>query len=361
MWSRIARVLFAFGLPVLFLWLFFRNIDLREVGRAVDGVAWWGWTLLFLAALVQVLHLTLRAARWRIMLTPIKPGIGFYNLLSTICIGYMVTMLLPGRIGEVLRPVLLASRERITKSGALATVILERILDGICILVLLAAYLIFFFEPSGSEAQAAAEGMAGSWGVILGVLMILSLPVLWALVHFRQGMARILESVYPESRPGGGPLRKIFHGIVDGFEVLKGGRALVGVWAYSFAIWIVIAFSIWFSLLAFHIVIPVAGSVLMQAALAFGIAIPTQGGVGTYEFFGQQALAIFFGVDESRAGAAVLVCHIFAVSPTILMGLWFVWREGLSFRGLTAQARQVARETPAVPQPGGEATGGGSS
>jgi hypothetical protein len=349
MWARIARLLFAVGLPVFFLWLFFRSIDIHQLRNAVAGVSWWGWSLLVIAALVQIVHLVLRSARWRIMLRPMKPEIGFYNLFSTVSIGYLVTMLLPGRIGEVLRPVLLASRERIGKSGALATVLLERIIDGICIVVLLAAYLIFFMEPMAGEAQVAAEGMARSWGVLLGALMVLALPVLWGLVHFRKKAAAVIEAVYPASKPGGVALRTIFHGIVDGFEVLKGGRALIGVWAYSIVIWVLIAFSIWFSLLAFEIRIPIAGSVLMLAALAFGIAIPTQGGVGTYEFFGQQALVLFFGVDQTQAGAAILVLHIFAISPTIILGLIFVWKEGLSFQGLKDQARSVKDNSPSGP------------
>lgn len=368
MWVRTARLMLAVGLPVIFLGLFFFSVHWGEDGlsftpkfswaefsSAVGGVAWWGWALLILAALAQVLHVALRAARWRIMLDPMKSRIGFYNLFSTVSIGYMVTMLLPGRIGEVLRPVMLARRERISVSGTLATVFLERILDGICILALVVVYLFLSTGPAEEGTRSATDGSAGNWGAVIGGLMILALAVLWAFVHYRTKVAALLEWIYPESRPGGGAIHKIFHGVVDGFAVLKGGKALIGVWAYTFAIWCLIAFSIWFSLLAFEIRIPLTGSFLMQAALAFGIAIPTQGGVGTYEYFGQQALAIFFGVDESRAGAAVLVLHIFAISPTILLGLFFVWKEGLSFRGLTAQAKTVepaaALASPAESEP----------
>ena len=110
-------------------------------------------------------------------------------------------------------------------------------------------------------------------------------------------------------------------------------------WAYSFSIWLVIAFSIWFSVKAFGINISPAGSLLLMGALTFGIAIPTQGGVGTYEFFGQQALVRFFNVDPSQAAAAVLVMHVFAISPVIIMGFAFLWKEGLSFSRVASGAR----------------------
>jgi hypothetical protein len=77
----------------------------------------------------------------------------------------------------------------------------------------------------------------------------------------------------------------------------------------------------------------------MLGALTFGIAIPTQGGVGTYEWFGQQALSRFFGVDPSTAAAAILVMHVFAVGPVIIMGFGFLWKEGLSFSGLTSRTK----------------------
>src|SRR5262249_31427940 len=138
---------------------------------------------------------------------------------------------------------------------------------------------------------------------------------------------------------------KIFHNIVDGFEILEGGWTFLLAWAWSFAIWLIIAFSIWFSVKAFGIDISLPGSLLMMAALTFGIAIPTPGGVGGYELLGQQALVLFFGVDPSRAAAAVLVMHVFAISPSILMGFVFLWREGLSFSTVAGGAR-VAEDDP---------------
>ncbi len=354
MWSRIARIVFSVAIPAFFLWLFFRSIDPAELARSVQGVGT-GWLLLIIAALVQVLHVVMRAARWRILMRPLKKNVRWYNLISTVSIGYMVTMLLPGRVGEVLRPILFARREKISKSGALATILLERLIDGLTVILLLAIYLIFFMGSAGGVAQEAARGLRTGWGAALGAAFLLSLPALWALVHYRAAAARLLGRLYPEGRPGGHAVHTIFQGVVDGFEILKGGRALVGIWLYSFAIWTMIAFSIWFSLLAFDIHIPLPGSLIMMAALVFGIAIPTQGGVGTYEYFGQQALTIFFGVDASQAAAAILVMHVFAISPTILMGLWFLWREGLSLGDLRKEARGVAGEVSA----GGQPRGGG--
>lgn len=343
MWSRAARLTVSILLPAVFLGLFFWQTDLGKLRVALAGVGA-GWWLLILAALIQVVHLLIRAARWRILLGPLKKDVGYYNLVSTISIGYLVTMLLPGRVGEVIRPVLLAGRENISKGGALATVLLERLMDALTVASLLAIYLLFFLGGDGDQGLAAAAGLSFGWGVAFGALIVLSFPMLWAVVHFRHRVAAVIGRVLPDRTPAGRIAHKIFHNIVDGFEILKGGRTLVAAWAWSFTIWLIIAFSIWFSVKAFGINISLPGSLLMTAALTFGIAIPTPGGVGGYEFLGQQALVRFFGEDPSRAAAAVLVMHVFAISPSILMGFVFLWREGLSFSRVASGARAAAIE-----------------
>ncbi|HZE89802.1 MAG TPA: lysylphosphatidylglycerol synthase transmembrane domain-containing protein [Verrucomicrobiae bacterium] len=360
MWSRALRLSASILLPAVFLYLFFRGIDLARLGESLRNVGA-GWWLLLLAAGVQVVHCFLRAARWRILLGPLKKDVGYYNLISTISIGYMVTMLLPGRLGEVLRPVLLAGRENISKGGAIATILLERLMDALTVASLFAIYLIFFLGPEGGMGREAAAGMSVGWGVAMGLFIVLAFPLLYAVVHFRARVASLLERVVSPASRTGETIHKIFHTVVDGFQVIKGGRALIAAWSYSYLIWLVIAFSIWFSVKAFGIDLPLSGSLLMLGALTFGIAIPTQGGVGTYEWFGQQALTRFFGVDPSAAAAAILVMHVFAVGPVIIMGFAFLWKEGLSFSGITAGVRSgggspapgpEAQETPLpAPQP----------
>jgi uncharacterized protein (TIRG00374 family) len=385
MLSRRIRLAAALGFSGLFLYLFFCDVhpwllvlalrdggalgpclctpkfDGARIAGALRGVGA-GWWLLFLAALIQILHCALRAWRWRILLGPLKKDIGFHNLFSTVAIGYMISFVTPGRIGEVVRPVLLAGREKISKGGTLATVLLERLMDALTVAMLFATYLIFFLGPAGGRGQEAAAGLDWRWGAALGAAIVLSFPVLWAVVHYRRRVAGILSRVVPETTRTGHAVHGVFHSIVDGFEVLKGARALAAAWGYSFLIWGIISFSIWFSVRAFGISIRPQDSLLMLGALTFGIAIPTQGGVGTYEWFGQQALTRFLGVEPSQAAAAVLVMHVFAISPVILLGFYYLWKERLSFsslaRGAAAEgAGAAAAEAAAGPVPDADVGG----
>src|SRR5436309_8936008 len=134
--KTLVKILAGLGLSVLTLYLFIRNLELEKVGATLASAS---VPLLLLAILVGYFgHLSTRSWRWATMLRPLKERVSFYNLFSTTAIGYAISWLVPLRIGEVARPVLLARRERIPVAGVLATAGIERILDAVAVLVLAA-------------------------------------------------------------------------------------------------------------------------------------------------------------------------------------------------------------------------------
>src|SRR5436309_11388042 len=130
--KTLLKVLVGLALSALTLYLFVRNLDFVKVGATLAGAS---VPLLVLAILVGYFgHLATRSWRWATMLRPLKARVSFYNLFSTTAIGYAISWLVPLRIGEVARPVLLARRERIPVAGALAIAGIERILDAAAVL-----------------------------------------------------------------------------------------------------------------------------------------------------------------------------------------------------------------------------------
>jgi glycosyltransferase 2 family protein len=331
--KRALRVIVSFVAAAAFLGLFFWKLDARDVLHHMAGAdpAWLG-----AAVLLQGVHLVLRSLRWRILLAPMKRRIGFYNLFSTTAIGYLLSFVF-FRIGEVLRPVLLAQREGIQKSGAIATCVLERLMDALSVALLLGVYLIFFFEAPPGGTGTLDMNQVRSAGIAVGAIMMAGFPVLFAAVHWRR---RLMAHV---DRWAGGPqafVPRLLHGFLDGFDSMRGLRAFSTAWAQSFAIWLVISGTIWVSLAAFGLDLRFVDSLFMLSLLNIGIAAPTPGGVGSYEYMGQLGLVQVFGVEPNRAAAAILVTHAFAIVPTMLVGAWFLWREGLSFRTLTSMPAQ---------------------
>src|SRR5262245_2402395 len=133
-WHTILIALLTVGLVVIFL----RSIDLREAWRATLG-ARPGWILAAVAVTLQTY--VLRAWRWQSLLGPIG-GAHFRTAFRTTVIGFAATFLLPARVGEVLRPYLLARQERLNPAAAFATVIVERLLDLCTVLLLFALALV---------------------------------------------------------------------------------------------------------------------------------------------------------------------------------------------------------------------------
>ncbi len=341
MLNRGLRISLSLLLAAIFLYLFSRNLELSLIVRHMKEARplWLG-----VAVAMQLVHLTLRCLRWRLLLAPLKPGIGFYNLFSATSIGYMVTMILPLRLGEVLRPMMLGRREGISKSGALATCVLERLMDALSIAALLGVYLLFFFEPPAAGTGALDMVQFRRAGLVMGLGTLAVFPFLYLAVHHRQ---RLYE--FCQRRSGGEDslLPRVLHAFLGGFDAVRGGRSFTWAWGQSLTIWLVITGSIWASLEAFDIGIGFADCLVLTVLLTVGIAVPTQGGVGTYEYLGKLGLVELFGVEPNRAAATILVTHIFAIGPVILIGMGLLWKEGLSFRSLTRFTREAGDAPPA--------------
>jgi uncharacterized protein (TIRG00374 family) len=155
----VTRLSISLILTVAFLALFARSFDL---GAAVRSLGAASPALIMLGVLTNLAGYVFRVYRWRVLLTPIRPGIGYYGLTSATFIGSMVSFLIPFRIGEVVRPVLLARRERLNAGAAIATIAIERVLDLLTILLL---FLVFLVSSRGTvllEALGADPGEGGA-------------------------------------------------------------------------------------------------------------------------------------------------------------------------------------------------------
>src|SRR5882724_1961037 len=145
------RTLIVLTLAVALLVLVLYNVDLRGVAREIVH-ARFDW--LMLSLLTMFVNLAIRAWRWQYLLEPLG-ATSFANAFRATAVGFAATSILPARAGEVIRPYFLARHERMSATAAFATVILERVLDMLTVLVLLAAY-VFFFRPELATTNAVA-------------------------------------------------------------------------------------------------------------------------------------------------------------------------------------------------------------
>jgi glycosyltransferase 2 family protein len=331
-----ARTVLIFVLTLGLLAVFLRSVDVGEVWAETRRA---NPLLLLLAVAVTGLTYALRAFRWQYLLAGIGPT-RFSTAFRTTVIGFAATFLLPARAGEVIRPYLLARREGLNATAAFATIILERLLDLLAVLMLF-AWFVLTAEPgvvSGDPAQFARVKFGG---LVAAATALAGAVVLFALAGHPERMGRWalrIERVLPERLAR--TVATFVETFAQGLAVMRQPRQLVIALALSIPLWCAIAAGIWLTSQAFHITFPFGASFLVTTLLVVGVAVPTPGAVGGFHLAYQVAVQMFFSTPPERAVGAAIVLHAISFVPVTLLGIAFMAKEGLTLSG----ARDLAHD-----------------
>jgi uncharacterized protein (TIRG00374 family) len=339
------RTFAVLAVALILLALFLYNVNLWGVLSAITR-ARPKWLALALASTFA--NLAIRALRWKFLLEPLGPT-SFASAFRATTVGFAASAVLPARAGEVIRPYFLARQApleqhgRMTATGAFATIILERLLDIVTVLLMLASF-VFVFGKDLAAVNPTGFALVKWAGASAGIVAVAALVVLFVLAGApeRLGAAMTrLGRVLPSKLAG------LIAGIAEKFArglgaIRRPGRLLAAL-AWSLPLWLCIALGIWSMAMAFRFAIPFTGSFLMIALLTLGVAVPTPGAVGGFhEAFRVGATAFYGAPDEAAVGAAI-VLHLFSIGPSLVLGLFFAAQEGLhlgSMQRLADQAEQ---------------------
>ena len=298
----------------------------------------------YLVAALGLVAITfwVRAVRWQQLLAPIGPT-RFRTAFRTTVIGFAALSLLPARAGDLLRPYLLARQEGLSAPAAFATIVMERVLDLIAVLILLAVYVWGFSDPSTLPPRLRGPIEVSSALAALGAVVMMGL--MWVLATHPERIGAFVAAttrVLPR-RLGArlGALVKTFSG---GFAVARKPRSLTIAFLWSLPLWLILAGETWLVTRAFNINMPFTGSFLLQALLVIGVAVPTPGAVGSYHEAFRLGVTTFFGTPNDAAVAAAIVVHAVGFFPIVFVGLVFMAQDGLSVRGLQALTSTARRE-----------------
>jgi glycosyltransferase 2 family protein len=305
--SRAAQIGISVVVTALLLAFFLRGLRLAEIGRqiAAASAAW-----LLASVVMGIATFLLRAIRWTWLLRPVAK-VPFYPAFVATAFGFAANNL-PGKVGEILRPALLARSRNLPFSPLLASVLLERVFDG--------AAVVFFF------LIAAATGLPSSRGVGKLVVPAMLLLVLVAAVLFsvfrRAATERFLEKFWRRLPERFQPrVRTFAETFVDGFASLRSPRLLFLVTAGSLVMWLVINVQIYAVLRAFHLELPFSASFVVTAAAVLGLMFPTPGGLGSYHLAVQLALTDVYGVARDPASGVAVIAHAISFIPITLIGI----------------------------------------
>lgn len=338
------RIAISVLLTVFFIYLFVRKFKVREAWRHMQEAS---LSLILLSVLLTLLAYMIRAWRWRVLMAPVKRRVGMYNLTSTMFIGFMISFIVPFRIGEVARPVLLARREKVSTTATIATVALERLFDVMTVMALLAVFvltargrgLVSSTGGAGAEHQASVylrEAIIATAG-----LVAVALPIVLVLVLFPDFVKKTLHALHGRRHGAAARLTEFLEKLISGLGIMRRKKQLLQSIALSFLMWLAIDLSILLGVRAFDLRLGFTDMFLLIVPLGLGIVMPTPGGVGPYEYLCQISLSGFWGVPEASAGAAAVTLHAITLLPTIVLGLFFMWQGGVR----PAEVRKMASIT----------------
>lgn len=337
-------------LAAVLLWVVFRGVEPRRLLEALRGASVAG---LVAGAVVMTAHNVFRVLRWRLLLTPVRTAVPFRPMFASVMVGYLTTWVLPGRLGEVVRPALLSSREGLPLGPCLGTVVADRVLDGAAIVVLFALGLLV--TPLEGEASLHAAALRTTALVMLGATLV---PLAGLL-----GVSRIRGRIdgWAADRHGLlGWLARTLSSFAHGTEALRRPSLLLLAGLHSILAWLTISAGTWIGIRASGVSVPFPAVAVMMPLLAFGVAVPTPGGAGGYHAAMAFGLQVLFAVPRDAAVATGVLMHLVVVVPVVVVGLVLLRTERISWhdiRGIAAEVRQIGSRSSA----GSDGSTGGTS
>jgi uncharacterized protein (TIRG00374 family) len=330
-WLRLG---IALSLTAIFLYFFLGSVDWRAAFHHMTHA---NVGLFLVAVLLTPLHLFTRGLRWKILIAHEKKDVRLFNLFAGNAVGFSVTFLFPGRLGELVKPLYLARKERIRPGFAIGTVVVERIFDIFTMCFLLGVFLLSrpLYE-SVFKVQTEAFTKLTSWGIIgvtfASVLLAVSLLFYFFKDRALRGAAVMLK-VIPHAWAD--KILNLLHEFIDGLRLFHSLGDLVFYIVLSFVVWLGITFYYWFFFLAYRVAIPYFFLIPYIFLTMVGASIPTPGMVGGFHAFSRLGLtllypSIFPKNDPSLAVGLTIVVHALQLIVTCLIGYAIVWREGLS-------------------------------
>lgn len=316
---RLAQILLGLAVSAGLLVYCFWDVDLAVIAARLRETL---WTFLALSIVLAFGSLWARAWRWGYLF---PPGPRPSHLLRALLIGYMGNNLLPLRAGEVVR-IYVASRHGPRFWTTVATVVVERVLDGVALGLIVAGLLLLVPVPVEMR-----------WSIAIFLALDLAAILVLAMIAIAPGICRVLiETIF--HRIGWLERRLIgFLGtMTEGLRGIRAPRHAIPVLVGSVAIWLSLALSVWTAMHAAHLDLPLVASWVVLAFLGLGVSLPSSPGfVGVIQAATVLALALF-GVPRAEALSFSLLLHASQFFPVTAAGLVCLLLEHVS---LTDAAR----------------------
>jgi glycosyltransferase 2 family protein len=310
------------------VWFAMRGVSVAEVWKALSRANAW----MFLAVMALTLgSFWVRALRWRSLLAGGRE-IPLASLFSATMIGFMTNNLLPFRLGEFVRPWVLARRERCSMSMALATIVVERVVDMLTLLAILGGTLLVHPIRAGSEAARLTQAGAGTL-IALTIGLTLLLIALERMPGPSLRLIRSLAGRLP-ARHRGRVVRGLEH-FLEGLGLFSDVPRLLWVLLLSLVMFGCFGVAVQLCMEAFGLHLPWYAGFLVLVISAIAIMAPAAPGyIGTMNLACVAGLALFGVTNRDLTSSFSWFYWAGQWLPVTVVGLVYLRREGLSLGAL---------------------------
>ena len=339
--KRVLQITLTLVLSVLALYIALRGISFGDVGSALRRVDWL-WVGITLVLILGTL--VIRAVRWRILL---GRTVSLQDSFGLIGIGYLISGVLPLRAGDPARAVGASLRGPISAIAALSTVVVERVLDLLVVVLILVGSL-----PLVPGLQAyLATGRVNSFlslNLLLGLSGVLAFGILLVLVliavfpDVTERMARwVLQAVHIANTER---WLKPLQSILKGLGALRSPKDGLRIGLWSLALWSTTAAYFTTMMWACRGFIPSPSflkSVVATWASAFGMIFPSTGGIGSFHFAVREALFWGFNIPRDLGFTYAVLVHALPYLTGIALGALTLVLWGMSLRSLVSRGQEI--------------------
>lgn len=327
--------LWQFGISYIFLDWTFHQINFRLFIGGFKLINFW---LLLPIIILTYFTVYLRAIKWKYLLNHIKP-VRTSSLLKTTVVGFMLNGIFPARMGEFYRAYMLGEQEQLSKSTVFATIILERVFDGL--VVGLGVLYIFLLKI----VKSSVFYFTGIIGIGVYILAILSLVIF----YFQKDIILKIIKFFLFFLPGN-IKRNVISWLdlfYEGLHVFKNFKNLFAFTILTVLIWLINVYYQYLYLLSMHIfeyinipISPINFSVLLTCLIVIGITIPSgPGGLGPLQkfiFFAFIFVCPWFSVKNAYQYNLVASFSMYLWLSSILLlvipGLFIMFKEKLKIK-----------------------------
>ena len=320
-------------LAVLIIWWFGRRLDWEQVKLAVQKS---DWSLIILAGGLVLLGYLWRVIRWKAFLAPLtKTSLREVWIATTVGFG---AVLLIGRAGEIVRPVVLPMRDkRVRPAASFVTIVIERLYDTITVVLLFAINLVWLNPTAGTGADFARARIVG-W-LLVSVLAIAVALLIWFKRRSRNLIAWLDRRVSVRSRLGQ-RLKRAMLSTLDqlatALSVLSDVRQLAISIGWSLLLWFSVAAGNLLVLRAFGLPFGMSQVLFVLGWSMVGSVVPTPGGGAGAFHAATGAALVLLGVGREQAAAIAIILHLVDFAPAALFGLFYFLRGDVNLARLRA-------------------------